>query len=153
MSGWIVPGGGFAGISGFESGNAAPLVGGPPGIELHTVDGPPSGVVGETFPDVVMAIGVGMAPNGDAGVIAAGDVVVADDVIVAVLPDMDVETVLCTVDGAGTGIAVMEGDGRRGTAGGCGAGMFVPGKSVMNDVAGCADSVRNGAVALPVISV
>jgi hypothetical protein len=32
MSGWIVPGGGLAGISGVESGKAAPLVGGPPGM-------------------------------------------------------------------------------------------------------------------------
>jgi hypothetical protein len=34
-----VPGGGFAGICGVESGKAAPLVGGPPGVELHTMVG------------------------------------------------------------------------------------------------------------------
>ena len=154
ISGGIVPGGGIAGISGVDSGNAAPLLGGPPGVELHTVvDGLPSGAVGDTFPVVVMAIGVGMVPNGDAVVIAAGNVVAADDVIVTVIPGMDVETVLCTVECTGTGIGVMEGDGKAGTAGGGGTGTFEPAKSVMNDVAGCADSVRYGAVAFPLVDV
>jgi hypothetical protein len=148
-----VPSGGFAGICGVESGKAAPLLGGPPGIELHTVvEGLPSGLAGETFPVVVMAIGVEIVPNGDAGVIAVGDIVAADDVIVAVVPGMDVETVLGTVDDAGTGIAVMKGDGRGGTAGGGGAGTVEPGKSVMNEVAGCADSVSVGAVVLPAVA-
>jgi hypothetical protein len=141
-------------MSGVESGKAAPLVGGPPGTELHTVvEGLPSGVVGETFPVVVMTIGVVMVPNDAAGVIAVGDNVLVDDVIVAVAPGMDVETVLCTVDDVGTGIGVMEGDGRAGIVGGCGAGMVVPGKSDMNDVAGFADSVRNGVAVLPVVGV
>jgi len=84
-----VPSDGLAGISGVESGKAAPLVGGPSGVKLHTmVEGLPTGVVGETFPVVVMAIGVGMVPNGAAGVIAVGDIVVVDDVIVAVVPGM-----------------------------------------------------------------
>ena len=145
-----MPGGGLAGICGVESGKAAPLVGGPPGVELHTVAGGlPSGVVGEMFPVVVGTIGVGIVPSGDPGVI--GDIVAAGDVIVAVVLGMDAETVLGTVDDAGTGIAVMEGDGRGGTAGGGGAGTVEPGKSVMNDVAGCADSVSIGAVALPVV--
>ena len=148
-----MPGAGLAGICGVESGKAAPLLGGPPGIELHTVvEGLPSGLAGETFPVVVMAIGVEIVPNGDAGVIAVGDIVAADDVIVAVVPGMDVETVLGTVDDAGTGIAVMEGDGRGGTAGGGGAGTVEPGKSVMNEVAGCADSVSVGAVVLPAVA-
>jgi hypothetical protein len=116
------------------------------------VEGLPSGLAGETFPVVVMAIGVEIVPNGDAGVIAVGDIVAADDVIVAVVPGMDVETVLGTVDDAGTGIAVMEGDGRGGTAGGGGAGTVEPGKSVMNEVAGCADSVSVGAVVLPAVA-
>jgi hypothetical protein len=147
-----VPSGGFAGICGVESGKAAPLLGGPPGIELHTVvEGLPSGLAGETFPVVVMAIGVEIVPNGEAGVIAVGDIVAADDVTVAVVPGMDVETVLGTVDDAGTGIAVMEGDGRGGTAGGGGAGTVEPGKLVMNEVAGCADSVSIGAVVLPTV--
>ena len=47
----------------------------------------------------------------------------------------------------------MEGDGKAGTAGGGGTGTFEPAKSVMNDVAGCADSVRYGAVAFPLVDV
>jgi hypothetical protein len=101
-------------------------------MELHTtVDELPSGVVGEMFPVVVMPVGAGMAPNDTGGVI------------------MDVETVFGTVDGAGTGIAAMTGDGRGGGAGGCGAGMVEPGKSDVDDVAGCADSVRYGVAVLP----
>jgi hypothetical protein len=69
---------------------------------------------------------------------------VFDDVIVAVAPGVDVETVRGTVDDVGTGVGVTEGGGRAGIAGGCGAGMVVPGKSVMNDVAGCADSASSG---------
>jgi hypothetical protein len=118
------------------------LVGGPPGAELHTtVEGLPSGVV-EMFPVVVVTTGVGMVPSAVAGAIAVGDIVGVDDVIVAVVPGMDVETGLSTVDGAGTGGGAMEGDGRGGGAGGCGTGMVEPGKSDVDDVAGCADSVR-----------
>jgi hypothetical protein len=102
----------------------------------------PSGVV-EMFPVVVMPIGVGMVPKAAVGIIAV------DGVIVAAVPGRDAETGLNTVDGAGTGIAAMEGDGRGGGAGGCGAGMVEPGKSDVDDVAGCADSVRNGVVVLP----
>jgi hypothetical protein len=121
----IAPGGGFAGISGVESGIAAPLVGGPPGMELHTVvEELPSGAVGEMFPVVVTTLGVGMVPDDVAGII------------------MDGETGLGTVDVAGTGIGAMEGGGRAGGVGGCGAGMFVPKKSDVDDVAGCAESVR-----------
>jgi hypothetical protein len=76
------------------------------------------------LPVAVMPIGVGMVPNDAGGVI------------------MDVEAGLITVDDAGTGIAAMEGDGRGGGAGGCGTGMVEPGKSDVDDVAGCADSVR-----------
>jgi hypothetical protein len=123
-----VPGGGLFGISGVESGKAAPLLGGPPGIELHTVvEGLPGGVVGVTLPVVVMPMGVGMVPNGAAGVIVVGDIVVVDDVIVVVAPGMDVETVLRAVNDVGTGIAATEGGGRAGSVGGCGAGMVVPG--------------------------
>jgi len=85
------------------------------------------------FPVVVMPTGVGMVPNDAAGVI------------------VDVETGLRTVDDVGTCIAVMEGDGSAGIAGGCGAAMVEPGKSVMNDVAGCADNVSVGAAVLPVV--
>ena len=66
----------------------------------------------------------------------------SDDIVVAVVPGTDVETVLIALDGAGTGIGEMVGCGRAGTTGGCGAGMVEPKISVMNDVAGCADSPR-----------
>jgi hypothetical protein len=149
-----VPGGGLLGTSGVESGKAAPLVGGPPGVELHTVvDKLPSGDTGDMVPVVLPTIGVGMVPNGVAGIIAVDDILVVDGVIVAVLPAMDVETVLGTVDGVGTGVAVMEGGGGAGIAGGGGAGMVVPGIVDKNDVAGCADSVSIGAVVLPVVDV
>ena len=76
------------------------MVGGPPGTALHTVvDGLPSGAVGEIFPVVVMPTGVGMVPNDAAGAI------------------MDVEGGLGTVDGDGTCMAVMEGDGSAGMEG------------------------------------
>jgi hypothetical protein len=121
----MVPGGGFAGICGVVSGKAAPLVGGPPGVELHIVtEEVPSGVV-EMFPIVVVTIGAGMVPSTAAGVNAPGDIVGVDDVIAAVAPDM--ETGPGIVDGAGTGAGAMEGDGRGGGAGGGGAGMVEPG--------------------------
>jgi hypothetical protein len=141
----IVPGGGLAGISGVESGKAAPLVGGPPGTELHTVvEELPSGAVGEMLPVAEVTNGVGMVPNAAVDGIAFGDIV-GVSVVVAVVPGMDAGAVLNTVDGAGTGIAAIEGEGSGGGAGGCGAGKVVPGKSVMNDVAGCADSDNVGA--------
>jgi hypothetical protein len=81
------------------------LVGGPPGIELHTVvERPPSGVVGAMFPVEVMTIGVGMVPNGAAGVITA------------------VEAGLGVIDDVGTGIAATEGDGGVCLTGNSGAG-------------------------------
>jgi hypothetical protein len=83
------------------------------------------------LPVVVMPIGVGMVPNDAGGVI------------------MDVEAGPITVDDAGTGAGAMEGDGRGGGAGGCGTGMVEPGKSDVDDVAGCADSVRYGIAVLP----
>jgi hypothetical protein len=113
------------------------LVGGPPGVELQTVvDELPSGGTGDMVPVVLPTIGVGMVPNGVAGI------------IVAVLPATDVETVVDTVDGAGTGAAVMAGGGGGGIAGGSGAGTVEPGNVDRNDVAGCADSVSIGAVVL-----
>jgi hypothetical protein len=76
MSGWIVPGGGLFGTWGIESGNAAPLVGGPPGVELHTViDEPPSGDTGEMVPVVLPMNTVGMVPNGVDDIVAADDTV------------------------------------------------------------------------------
>ena len=93
-------------------------------MELQTVvDELPSGGVGEMFPVVVMTIGEGMVPNAG-GIIAVGDIIVVDAVM-AVVPGMDV--VPNTVGDVGTGIGAMEGDGRGGSGGGCGAGMVVPG--------------------------
>jgi len=148
-----VPIGGLAGICGVESGNAAPLVGGPPGVELHTVvDELPSGETGDMVPVVLPTIAVGIVPNGVDDIIAVGDIVVVDSVIVAVLPAIDVETVFGAVDGV-DGVAVMDGAGRAGIAGGGGAGTVEPGIVDKNDVAGCADSVSIGAVVLPVVDV
>jgi hypothetical protein len=105
-------------------------------VELQTVvDELPSGGTGDMVPVVLPTI-VGMVPNGVAGI------------IVAVLPATDVETVVDTVDGAGTGAAVMAGGGGGGIAGGSGAGTVEPGNVDRNDVAGCADSVSIGAVVL-----
>jgi hypothetical protein len=130
------------------SGKAAPLVGGPPGVELHTVLAElPSGDTGDIVPVVLPPMGVAMLPNAVAGIIAEDDIIAVDDVIVAVLPAMDVESVLGTVDGAGTGAAAMEGGGGAGIAGGGGAGTVEPGIVDMKDVAGCADS-NSGAVVL-----
>ena len=145
-SGWIAPGGGLAATSGVDSGRAAPLVGGPPGVELHTmVDAPPTGGADAMVPVVLPTIDVGMVPK------ATDDMAVVDAGMADGPPIMDGETVLDIVDGGGTDGTVMEGAGRAGTAGGCGAGMVVPGKSVMNDVAGCTDTLRNGATPLAVV--
>src|SRR5258708_37690587 len=94
-------------------------------------------------PVVLPMLAVARVPNGAAGVIALDDSVVADDNVVAVLPAVDGETVLATVDDIGAG-AVMEGGGGAGIPGGCGAGTVGPGMGDMNDGAGCADSGRNG---------
>jgi hypothetical protein len=146
-----VPGAGFAGICGVDSGKAAPLVGEPPGVELHTVVGElPSGSTGDMVPVVLPTIGVAMVPNGVADIIALDGIVVVDDVIAAVLPAMDLETVFGTVDGVGTVAGVMEGGGGAGTVGGGGSGTVVPGNVDRKDVAGCADS-DSGAVVLFVV--
>src|SRR5882757_7230807 len=141
-------------MSGVESGKAAPLVGGPPGVELHTVvDELPSGDTGDVVPVALPRIGEGMVPSGVAGIIASDDIVAVDDIVVAVAPGADVETVLGTVEDVGTGTGAMEGDGRAGTAGGGGAGMFELGYVEMNDVAGCADRARYCVVVLSVVGV
>jgi hypothetical protein len=142
MSGWIVPGDGLVGICCVESGKAAPFVGGPPGVELHTaVDELPSGVIGEMVPVVLPTINVGMVPSGVDGI------VMVDDIVVAVVPAMDVETVPATVDGTGTGTGVIEGDGRGGKAGGGGAGMFEPAMTLRAEVSGCWENI-NGATTI-----
>jgi hypothetical protein len=112
-------------------------------MELHTVvEELPSGTVGEIFPVVLVTTGVGMVPNAAIGTMVVGDIVVADGVIVAAAPGREVEIVPGSVDDGGMGVGAMEGDGRGGGVGGCGTGMVEPGKSDVDDVAGCADSVR-----------
>lgn len=116
------------------------MVGGPPGVELHTVvDELPSEGAGDMVPVVLPTKGVGMVPNGVA------DIVAVDDIVVDAVPG--------TVDDGGTAVAAMEGEGRAGMAGGTCAGMVEPGTSDKNDVAGCADSVSNGAAVLLVVDV
>jgi hypothetical protein len=105
------------------------------------------------FPVVVRPIGVGMVPSAEPGAIAAGDIVVANDVVVAVAPGIGAETLVGAVDDGGKGAGAIKGDGRGGTGGGCGAGTVELGKSVMNDVAGCADKVSDGELALPAVEV
>jgi hypothetical protein len=105
-SGEIVPGAGLAGICGVESGNAAPLVGGPPGVVLQTVvDALPSGEVGDVVPVVLPKMELGMVPNGA----VVDGISVLDGVIVVVLPAMDAAIAGCTVEGTGTGAAAMAG--------------------------------------------
>jgi hypothetical protein len=126
-----VPGAGLLGISGVERGNDAPLVGGPPGVELHTVvDELPSGGTADMVPVALPTTGVGIVPNGVTGVMAVDDIVMVDGA------GIDVASVPGTVDGTGTGTGVIEGSGRGGTAGGGGTGTFEPGKTVMAEVAG-----------------
>jgi hypothetical protein len=81
ITGWIVPGAELPGSSGVESGKAAPLVGGPPGVELHTVvDELPSGDTADIVPVALPTIDGEIVPSGVVGVIAVVDVVVVDGV-------------------------------------------------------------------------
>jgi hypothetical protein len=103
-----VPGGGLFGTSGVESGKAAPLVGGPPGVELHmVVDELPSGDIGDMVPVVLPTIGVGMVANGGAGIIAADDIAAVDGVCMGVVVIVDVEEV---ADPAGTAVTTETDD-------------------------------------------
>jgi hypothetical protein len=93
-------------------------------------------------PVVLPMINVGMVPNAVPGII------VVDGIIVAVLPTMEVEAVLGTVDGVATDVAVTAGGDAA--SGDDATGTVEPGKSVINDVAGVADS-KTGAVELAVV--
>jgi hypothetical protein len=103
-------------------------------------------------PVVLPTTGVGMVPNAVPGII------VVDGIIVAVLPAMEGETVAGTVDGVGTEVAVTAGGGaatgddapRDDAIGDDAIGIVELGKSVINDVAGVADS-KSGAVDLAVV--
>jgi hypothetical protein len=139
------------GTSGIESGKAAPLVGGPPGVVLHTVvDGLPTEDTGDMVPVVLPTNGVRIVPNAIPGIIVVEGINPVDGIIAAVLPAMDVEAVVGTIDGVGVDVAV---------AAGCAAaavrddatGIVVPKISVANDVAGVADS-NSGAVELAVVA-
>jgi hypothetical protein len=137
----IVPGGGLAGISGVDSGKAAPLVGGPPGMELQTtVEELPSGAVGEIVPVVLVTSDVGMVPNAAApGISAFGDIVVD-----GMPPGMKVFGT-AGMDGAGAAVVVDAGElagsasagGARANVGG--TGIVVNGIVDRKDVAGWAD--------------
>jgi hypothetical protein len=133
-----VPGGGLLGTSGVESGKAAPLVGGPPGVVLHTVvEGLPTEDTGDMVPVVLPTNGVRIVPNAIPGI------------IVAVLPVMDVEAVVGTIDGVGTVGAAVTAGAAAAVVRDDATGIVVPKKSVANDVAGVADS-DSGAVELAV---
>ena len=125
-----MPGAGLAGICGVVSGKAAPLVGGPPGVELHTVfDGLPSGDVGDMVP-VVLPANVEMVPSGTAASRIDGD-------HRGCAAGRDVETALSTVDGVGPGRC-----GNRSAAAelvlraAAAPGTVEPGKTVINDESG-----------------
>ena len=94
-----MPSGGLAGICDVESGNVAPLVGGPPGIGLHTeVDETPSGVIRDMVPVVLPTNGMEMVAPGDVGVAET------DGNVPIVVPDADMEVdveVTCTAKVAG----------------------------------------------------
>jgi hypothetical protein len=100
-------------------------------------------------PVVLPMIDVGMVPNAVPGIIAVDDTVVLDGITVAVLPD--VEAVVGTVVD-GTGVVPMEGGGEAAAPSteDC-TGTVEPGKSDMNDEAGCADNGSGDAMELPVV--
>jgi hypothetical protein len=106
------------------------------------VDALPTGDTGDMVPVVLPTIGVGMVPNGVDDIVAIDDIVVVDGVIVAMLPVMDGETVFGMVDGVGAAVAAVEGGGAAIVDDV--TGTVEPGKSDINDVAGCADS-KSGA--------
>lgn len=148
-----MPGGGLLGTSGVESGKAAPLVGGPPGVVLHTVvDGLPTEDTGDMVPVVLPTNGVRIVPNAIPGIIVVEGIILVDGIIVAVLGTMDVEAVVGTIDGVGAvGAAVTAGAAAAAAVGDDATGIVVPKKSVANDVAGVADS-GSGAVELAVVA-
>jgi hypothetical protein len=88
------------------------LVGGPPGIELHTVvEGLPSGVIGEMFPVVVVTIDVARLPNAAVGIIV---VVAGTAGVPGVICPVGVEQVTTVPgvvgsDASGTGASVVSG--------------------------------------------
>jgi hypothetical protein len=119
ISGWIVPGGGLAGISGVESGNAAPVIDAPAKVVVHApaVVELPSGVIGVMVPVALPLLDVEVVTDGAIGkgaiaaVLAAGAPIVpntveVDRVVAVVPPVMDIVLAI-------TGFDVMVCDGDR----------------------------------------
>jgi hypothetical protein len=101
-----VPGGGLVAICGVESGKAAALVGGPPGIVLQTVrDEFPSEVTGATVPVLLATRGVAIAPSGLAVVVVPGEVGAAETAGVVPMP----VPVAGVDEAAGIGVTVTVG--------------------------------------------
>jgi hypothetical protein len=126
------------------------LVGGPPGVVLHTVvDGLPTEDTGDMVPVVLPTNGVRIVPNAIPGIIVVEDIILVDGIIAAVLPAMDVEAVVGTIDGVGAVGAAVTAGAAAATVRDDATGIVVPKISVANDVAGVADS-NSGAVVLAV---
>ena len=95
-----MPIGALFGISVGESGNAAPLVGGPPGRVLHpAVDGLPSAGAGDTVPVVLPRIGSAMVPS-------AAEV---DDVCAVGVEQVTTVPGVVGSEASGTGASVVSG--------------------------------------------
>lgn len=78
-----MPGGEALGISGVESGKAAPLVGGPPGVELHmVVDELPSGDTGDMVPVALPLIDVELIVDGPNDIAVVALVLAVDATVV-----------------------------------------------------------------------
>jgi hypothetical protein len=115
-----VPGGGLAGISGVESGNAAPLTGEPAAVEVHglVVVELPSGVIGVMVPVALPLLDVEVVTDGANGkgaiaaVLAGGapivpNAVAVDGVVAVVPPVADIEL---AATGVGADIMVCAAD-------------------------------------------
>jgi hypothetical protein len=123
IAGWIVPGGGLAGIAGVESGNAALLTDEPAVVEIHAPVKVelPSGVIGAMVPVALPLLDVEVVTDGtnDKGAIAARpaagapivpNAVEVDGVVTVVPPIVDIEL---AVTGAVVAVVVCVGDGEQ----------------------------------------
>jgi hypothetical protein len=102
IAGWIVPGGGPAGISGVESGNVAPLIEEVAVVEIHPLANvePPSGVIGAMVPVALPLMGMGVVADGASGIGVVAIVLATAGAVIAPAT-ADVEG---PVTGGGTGI-------------------------------------------------
>jgi hypothetical protein len=113
---------------------------------LHTaVDGLPTGDTGAIVPVVLPTNGVRIVPS------ATPCIIVVDGIIAAVLPAMGVKAVVGAIDGVGVDVAATAGAAAASTVKDDVTGIVVPGITLMNDVAGVADS-NSGAVELAVVT-